>query len=142
MATFIPSKLTVVKLDDSGGSLTDISQYVNSVTFSMELEEMETTCFGATSRTFIPGFAAASVSMSGNWDRTFDAFASAIYAAFQAGTLATISFEYHPEGTSAGDRKYTCELVMTTWEPGSEIDDPVAWSADFRVSGTVTPGTN
>jgi hypothetical protein len=142
MATFIHSKLSVVKLDTSGGVLTDISEFVNDVKFSMQLEEAETTCFGATSRTFIPGFSSGTVSMSGNWDRTWDAMASAIYAAFQAGTLTTVSFEYNPEGTTAGDRKYTCELVMTSWDPGSAIDNPVAWSAEFRVSGTITPTTN
>jgi hypothetical protein len=142
MATFIHSKLSVVKLDTAGGVLTDISQYTNSVSFPMGIAEVPTTCFGATAHTYIAGFSESTVSMSGNWDRTFDAMMSAIYAAFQAGTLASVSFEYHPEGTDTGDRKYTCELVMTSWEPGSEIEDPVTWSAEFRVSGTITPGAN
>jgi hypothetical protein len=141
MATFIHSKLSVVVLDNASGTPTDISQYTNSVQLPLELEEVETTCFGATARTYIPGFASASVSMSGNWDRTFDAFMTAIYAAFQAGTLTSVTLDYGPEGTTSGDRKYSMELTMTSYEPGSEIEDPVAWSAEFRVTGNVTFGT-
>lgn len=141
MADFKHSKLSVVKLDTAGGSLTDISQYTNSVTLPEELEEVETTSFGATSRTYIAGFASGSVSLSGHYDKTFDTQMTALFDAFKAGTLATASFEYGPQGVTAGDPKRTGELIMTSYELGSEIEDPVSWSAEFRVSGTLTHGT-
>jgi len=141
VATFIHSKLTVVFLDNAAGALQDISQYCNSVSFPQELEEVDTTSFGATSRTFIPGFAAGTLSLSGNWDRTFDGIMSGVYAAFRAGTLTSVTFEYGPEGNTAGDVRYTGEAVMLSYEKSSEVEDPVAWSSELRVSGTVTVNT-
>jgi hypothetical protein len=66
---------------------------------------------------------------------------AAIYAAFRAGTLASVSFEYGPEGGDSGDVKRSGELIMTSLEGGSEIEDPASWSAEFRVSGAITDST-
>lgn len=141
MATFIHSKLSVFKLDTAGGVLTDISQYVNEVGFPQELAEVETTCFGATARTYIPGFADATISLSGNWDRTFHTQMGAVYAAFKAGTISSVTFECGPEGSDSGDVKLTGEAVLISYEKNSSIDDPVTWSAELHVSGTVTDTT-
>jgi hypothetical protein len=142
MAIFRHSKLSVVKLDNAAGTLTDISQYTNEVGLPGELEEVETTCFGSTFRTYIAGFASATISLSGNWDRTLDAMMSALFEAHRLQTVLSSSFEYSPEGTQAGDRRYSGELILTSYEVNSSIDDPVTWSAEFRVSGAWTAGTN
>lgn len=141
MATFIHSKLTVVKLDTAAGVLTDISQYCNSCQLPQELEEVDVSAFGSTSRQFLAGFAGATFSIAGNWDRAHHTMMAAIYAAFRAGTLASVTFEYGPEGADVGDIKQTAEAVMLTYEKGSELEDPVTWSAEFRVSGIVTDTT-
>jgi hypothetical protein len=111
------------------------------VSIPTELEEVDTTSFGATSRTFIPGFANGSVSISGHYDRTIWQMLAAIYSAFRAGTLTSVSFEYGPEGGDSGDVKRSGELIMTSLENGSEIEDPVSWSAEFRISGAITDAT-
>lgn len=136
------SKLTVVKLDTSGDVLTDISTYCRQVSMPRELDLLDVTTFGATSKQFLSGFADATVSMSGPWTRAQDQMFTAVYDAFRAGTLASVSFEYHPEGTTAGDVKHTCELIMTNYEPGSDVDQEVEWSAEFQVTGAITSGTN
>lgn len=138
---FIHSKLSVIKIDNAAGSLTDISAYTNSVQLPQELEEVDVTTFGQTSRQFIAGFAMATLTLGGNWDRTFDGIMAGLYAAYRAGTVVSSTFEYGPEGQDTGDVRYTGEAVMLTWEKGSELEDQVTWSAEFRVSGTITVNT-
>lgn len=138
----IHGKLTVVKLDTAGGVLTDISTYCNEVKMPRELDIHNVTTFGVTSKQKLVGFADGKVSLKGPWTRAQDQMFTAIYDAFRAGTLASVSFEYHPEGADSGDVKHSCELIMTSYEPGSEAESPVEWSADFEVTGTLTSGTN
>lgn len=138
----IHSKLTVVKLDTSGGVLTDISSYCNETNAPRELDLIDVTTFGATSRQKIAGFADATVSMSGPWTRAQDQMFTAIYDAFRAGTLASVSWEYSPEGTDSGDVKHSGELVMTSYQVNSSIEDEVTWEAEFEVTGAITSGTN
>jgi hypothetical protein len=137
----IHSKLTVVKLDTSGGVLTDISTYCNECSMPRELDLKDVTTFGATSRAWLAGFADGDVKLKGPWTRAADNFFSPIFAAFRAGTLSSVSFEYGPEGSDTGDVKHTAELIMTNYEPGSSVDDPVEWSADFKVTGDITATT-
>jgi len=134
------SKLSVVKLDTSGGILTTISTYCNSFEVNQELDEVDVTAFGATSdRDYISGFSSGTVSMGGPWTRALDQHMSPIYTAMKAGTLASVTFEYGPEGTDSGDVKYTGELTKMSWSgPKAAIDNAQEWTAEFRITGAVT----
>lgn len=135
------SKLTVVKIDTSLGVLTNISTYCNKFSIKRKLDNKDVTCFGATSRAWLPGFADANVDAGGPWTRASDNFFSPIFALFEAGTLVSVSFEYGPEGSDPGDVKYTGEMIMEDCDaPESSIDDPVMWSTTFKVTGGVTVG--
>lgn len=138
----IHSKQTVVKLDTSLGVLTDVSSYVREVSMPRGLDLLDVTTLGATSKQYLAGFADGTVTLEGPWTRAQDQMFTAIFDAFRAGTLDSVSFEYHPEGTTAGDVKHTCELVMTNYEPSSNIENEVTFSAEFQVTGAITSGTN
>jgi len=137
------SKLSVVTLDTSGGTPTTISTYCNSLEINQELDEVDVTAFGATSdRDYISGFSSATVSMGGPWTRALDNHMSPIYAAMKAGTLASVTLVYGPEGSDSGDVKYTCELTKMSWSgPKAAIDNAQEWTAEFRVTGAVTVTT-
>ena len=138
---FIHSKLSKFFLDNAAGALQDISTYTDSVSMSYSLEEAETTTFGQTFRQFIPGFAEAEIDISGKWDRTFHTQMSALVDAFRAGTIASVTFQYGPEGNDAGDARMSGEAILTEWNPESAIDDPLVWSAKLRPTGTITHDT-
>lgn len=128
------SKLSVVKLDTSGGVLTDISTYCDACSTPNELDEVEITTFGATRRRYIAGFAGGTVTIGGPWSRESDDHFAPIRAAFEAGTLTGVTFEYGPEGSASGDKKHTGELVMTSYSGAqAEIDDAQRWEAEFRI---------
>jgi hypothetical protein len=100
---FDHGKGAAFKLDNSGGTLTDISAYVNNVDFSWEADAAETTVFSNNDRTYIVGLRNATISVSGYWESaTFDPIAGAV-----VGASATLSFEYGPQGGSSGAIKYS-----------------------------------
>ena len=134
---FVHGKDSVFKLDNSGGSLTDISTYINSVDFPETADVAETTTLGDGSKTYIVGLKDSTLSVAGLWDATADAIFGAV-----VGQSATLSFEYSPEGTSSGKIKYTGEAILTSYAQNSPVGDVVSYSADFQVSGAVTRGTH
>jgi predicted secreted protein len=134
----IHSKLTVFKLDNASAALTDISSYCNKVELPTELDLKEVTVFGSTARQWLPGFGDGDIKIGGPWTRAQDSFFTLISAAFQAGTLASVSFEYGPEGADSSDRKLTGEAILTNYQVSSDVDSPVEWSADLKVTGGIT----
>ena len=134
---FTHGKDSVFKLDNSGGSLTDISTYVNNVDFPETADVSETTTLGADNKTYIAGLKDATISLSGLWDATADAIFGAV-----VGQSATLSYEYSPEGTASGKVKYTGEAILTSYAISSPVGDAVGYSADLQVSGAITRGTH
>lgn len=133
--SFKAGKVSVFKLDDSGATLRDISAYVSNVDFPRDVDTPETTAFGNDDRTYITGLAGATISVTGFWDETFDGyFASAV------GQDATLSFEYGPQGGSAGDVKYSGECIITSYTVGAAVDGVASLSMDLQVTGAITPG--
>ena len=134
---FVHGKNSVFKLDNSGGALTDISTYVNSVDFPETADVAETSTLGSSAKSYIVGLKDATLSIAGLWDSTVDGILGAV-----VGQSATLSFEYSPEGTSSGKIKYTGECILTSYSQNSPVGDVVSYSADFQVSGAVTRGTH
>jgi len=127
---------TVFKLDNSGGTLTDLSSYIDSCTLTEDVDTPGTTTFGTSSKTYIVGLQDNKFSIGGPWDPTLDAHMNGVI-----GQTASLSFEYGPEGSDSGDRKYTGECYVTSYKPDSSIGDATKWTADLQVTGDVTRGT-
>ena len=136
MPTFRHGKSTVFKVDNSGGTLTDISNTLTDLGFPQTVETAETTSFGSSAKTYIVGLTDATVSASGNFDATVDAHLGGIL-----GQSATVSFEYGPEGSTTGQVKYSGEAILTSYEKSGAVGDVVTYSAEFQVTGAVTRGT-
>lgn len=135
MPTFRHGKNSVFKVDNSGGTLTDISNVLNNVSFPREIETVETTSFGSSYRTYVVGFQNATISIEGTWDATVDAHLAGIL-----GQDATVSFEYGPEGSTSTYVKFTGESYMTSYETSGAVGEVVTFSAEFQVSGAITRG--
>lgn len=133
---FKHGKNTVFKVDNSGGTLTDISSYLNSVTLPRSIETGETTSFGNSAKTYIVGLSDSTLSVDGTWDATVDAHLAGVL-----GQDASLTFEYGPEGSGSGAIKYTGECYLTSFETSSPVADVVKFSAEFQVTGTVTRTT-
>ena len=136
MPTFRHGKSTVFKVDNSGGTLTDISNTLTDVTFPQTIETAETTSFGSSAKTYIVGLTDSTISVSGTWDATVDAHLAGIL-----GQAASVSFEYGPEGSTSTYIKYSGEAYLTSYEKSGSVGDAVKFSAEFQVTGAVTRGT-
>jgi Phage tail tube protein len=136
MPTFRHGKTAVFKIDDSGGTLRDISDSLNSISFPREAEVLETTSFGSNDRTYIVGFKSQTISIEGSFDATYDGYIAGVL-----GQDATISFEYGPEGSTATRVKYTGECILTSYESSAGVGDVVNVSASYQITGAVTRGT-
>ena len=134
---FVHGSDSVFKPDNAGGSLTDISTYVNNVDFPETADVAETSTLGASNKTYIVGLKDATISLGGLFDATVSAILGAV-----VGQSATLSFEYSPEGTGSGKVKYTGECILTSYTLSSPVGDVVGFSADLQVSGAVTRGTH
>jgi len=135
---FVHGKSAVFKLDDSGGTLRDLSAYLDDLGFPRDIETAETTTFGVSgsAKTYIVGLSDATISISGKFDSTADGYLAGVL-----GQSATLSFEYGPEGSSSGKVKYSGECIMTSYEVSASVGDVVTASADFQVTGQITRGT-
>lgn len=131
---FVHGKTADFRIDNSGGSLTDISTYCDNVDFPLTADTAEVTTFGDSSKEYIAGLKDATISISGSWDATAD------------GVLAPIvgvagSFQYGPAGSTAGNIKFTGEAICTGYTVTAPVGDKVSFSAEFQVTGAVTRGT-
>ena len=135
---FRHGKNAVFKVDDSGGTLTDISTYIHDVTLPRSIETAETTTFGVAggSKTYVTGLNDSTISISGKFDATVDAHLAGVL-----GQDATLSFEYGPAGSTVGYIKFTGEAIMTKYDLSSPVGDVVSFSCDFQITGEVTRGT-
>lgn len=136
MPTFRHGKSTTFKVDNSGGSLTDISNTLTDVTFPQTVETAETTAFGDSAKTYIVGLTDSTISISGTFDATVDAHLAGVL-----GQAASLSFEYGPEGSTAGYVKYSGEAYLTSYEKSGSVGDAVKYTAELQVTGAVTRGT-
>lgn len=133
---FRHGKNAVFKVDNNGGTLTDISAYCDEVSLPRSIETGETTTYGKTAKTYIVGLTDATISVSGKWDATLDAHLAGIL-----GQDATVTFEYGPEGSASSRIKYTGEAILTSFETSSPVADVVTFSAEFQCSDTITRTT-
>lgn len=133
---FVHGKTADFRLDDSGGTLRDISAYCDSVDFPQTADTAETTTFGAGSKTYLAGLKDSTISISGSWDATLDGYLAPV-----VGQAATVSFQYGPAGTTAGNIKFTGEAILTSYQVSAPVGDKVSFSAELQVTGAVTRGT-
>jgi hypothetical protein len=134
---FQHGKSAYFNLDTVGNSPTDLSAYCDNIDMPQELETAETTVFGNSAKTYIAGLQGASISVSGPWDPTLDAHMTAI----QAAPPSSSTFIVGPQGSTAGQRKYTGECHVTNYSVSAPVGDKVTWSADLLVTGAVTRTT-
>lgn len=136
MSNAVHSKNLDFRVDDSGGTLRDISNHINDIGFSGSAPEIDTTTFQDAARTFIPDFKGREISISGNANATVMGYLWGIW-----GLETTSTFNYGPEGTASGKRKYTGELVCVDVQEQGSVGSQVKFTAKFRVSGAVTETT-
>jgi len=135
---FVHGKSAFFSLDDSGGTVRDLSSFLNDVSMPRDIETAETTTFGVagSAKTYIVGLTDATISISGLFDATSDGYLAGV-----VGGTSSLSFVYGPSGSTAGLTKYSGECFLTSYEVSSSVGDAVQASASLQVTGAITRGT-
>ena len=135
MPTFTHGKSAVFKIDDSGGSLRDISNVLTDISISKTADVAEVSAFSNSSKAYVAGLKDAVITISGSFDATVDGYLKAI-----VGTAAG-SFEFYPIGSTSGLPKASGNAICTSYDRTPDVGGAVSFSASFQVSGDVTEGT-
>jgi hypothetical protein len=138
--SFEPGKGAVFLIDDATLALKDISAYINSADFNRDVDTPESTTFGNNDRTYIPGLAGATLSISGFWDSTATTGPDDVLQQ-NVGKATTSTFNYGPQGSVTGDIVYTGECILTSYVVSAPVDGIVSFTADFQVTGAVSRDT-
>lgn len=131
MPTFSHGKKAVFKVADSGATLRDVSNILNTATLSREVDTAEVSTLGADDKSYIPGLRDATVSVEGMADVTTSGYFDGILG-------ATTTFEFYPAGTAVGQVKYSGSCILTSFETGAELGGAVTVSGEFQITGGIT----
>ena len=134
MPTFTHGKSAAFKIDDSGGTLRDISNVLTDVSVSKTADVAEVSAFSNSSKAYVAGLKDATITISGSFDATVDGYLKGILG-------AEGSFEFYPIGNSSGLPKASGEAICTSYDRTPDVGGAVSFSASFQVSGDVTEGT-
>jgi hypothetical protein len=134
MPTFTHGKNAAFKIDDSGGTLRDISNVLTDVAISRTADVAEVSAFSNSSKAYVAGLKDATITISGSFDATVDGYLSGILG-------VEGSFEFYPIGTTGGNPKASGEAICTSYDRTPDVGGAVSFSAAFQVSGDVTEGT-
>lgn len=122
----------VFKIADSADVLQDISAYLNESGLTREIDSLDATTFGKTSKVYKAGLKDSSFSLSGEWDVTIDGILDGIEG------LDNQAYEYYPQGLGTGLPKYAGTFLLTKYEQKNKVDELSTFSADCQGSDTVT----
>lgn len=135
---FVHGKNAVFSVDDSGGTLRNISSQVNNVSGLPGARALsEVTAFGDGGTKSIPGLQDVSFTVAGMYDSTALTGTYTVLNGLRT-AAATSTFEYGPEGSTTGKPKMTGECWLSELNFDASVGDMVPFSATFKVDGLVT----
>src|SRR5690349_19225094 len=138
---FKDSSSSVFKLDDVGGTLRTLSAFVDSVNgLPGEIPLNPVTMLADAGEKSIRTIPSQTFDIAGAYDSTATTGPDVILGGLLTGQTATASFEYHPEGTSTPNPKYTGECWIKTYVITSKAKSRVEYTASFQVDGVVARG--
>lgn len=134
MPTFRHGKTTTVLVNQY-----NLSAYLNEATPSQSIDTGETTTFGSSAKTYIPGLRDGTISCSGLYEAaSTDAVDTVLQATITGSgddvlTIAT-------EGNTTGRRAQLAAVDTTSYEVSAAVADVVSVKAEFQVDGGIDGG--
>lgn len=127
--------------DSAGTTLRNISPYVTSVTFAQNNDTHDTTTFGQEGHTYIVGLTDGKITIVGLWDKAALVGSDTVFQSLIGYETNTMTFNYGPEGNTAGQKLKSGECVLESYTEADPIADLVTFTAVLQISGSVTVTT-
>lgn len=134
MPTFRHGKNTGVVYDKY-----DLSTQLNSVQYQMAADLAETTAFGSSARSYMPGFPGGTVSFAGMFSGAATDVDAVFSAALSGTAAAPLSVGVESFGTR-GRRAFLANVWDTSYSVTSPVNDVVAIAAEFSYDSKMDSG--
>lgn len=131
MPTFVHGKGTAVLVNQY-----DLSAYFNSVDVAQTIDTAETTAFGGSAKSYIPGLADATLSISGLFATDATGSDAILATALGAATTPLVTVAY--ESGAIGKRAVVAKAHETNYAVSTPVGDVVSVTADFNASTDAT----
>lgn len=131
---FVHGKNTAVLLNAF-----DLSAYLNSADQTITVETAETTCFGSSAKSYIPGLRDGTVSVGGYFDGAANAVDSVMATAIGSTSNSVLSVA--DEGLTIGNRALVVQAIDTSYQVTGAVGDAVTIAAEFQVEGSGAGGS-
>lgn len=141
MAKFKVGGNTVIKIDNTAGSLIVLSTYIDSISDGLgkTVGQLDATTFGDSAERFIAGLEESQqFTVEGPFDDTATTGPDAVLSQLP-GTIGTV--EFSPVGTGATARKFSGEFLCTSYKVSGNVKEIARFQAVFQQDGTITVGT-
>jgi len=130
---FVHGKGSYFSVDDASGTERNLTTYLTEVSFPRDVDIADTSVFGNTYKTGIPGLAGVTCSISGKYDSTATSGPDVVLSGLLTAT-STSTIKYGPEGSSSGKVRYTGEFWCTSYQVTGSIGDVVSFTAAFTLA--------
>ena len=141
--TKYPGKDLYFAMDDTAGTLQQITGVTSVTGLPGEVEHYDATAVGDSGRKHVAGLENVTVVVEGWYDDTATTGSKTLLSA--AATLRSadteIGISFGPKGNSSGFEKMTAETKLKTVEYPAALGDLVKFRAEFLVQGVVTIGS-
>lgn len=138
MPSFQSGAVAVFKMDSTaGGSLTDWSAYIESVTMPTKRTAMRLPRLGGNAVAKLSGPPDTTIQLTGWY---YPTVVAALQLAANEATPVTRSIEYGPQGTTTGLDKITAEIYVSDFQVDDGAETPGKWTATLEVDASVTWG--
>lgn len=117
----------------------DFSAYFNDMSASTTVDTAETSAFGTSAKTYIPGHKDGTVSLSGMFEGTADTGTDDFFSSV-LGSSTKQQVIIAPEGHANGTRAIALQADSTSYEASSPIGDVVQASVEFQSNEGVEHG--
>lgn len=117
-----------VWVDDSGGTLRDLSDFVTSVDAPTNIDQADVTGFTQVRKNYIIGQIDTPITVNGNFDDTATTGAHAVLASLINGT-AGYTFRYYPKGSVSGKPLLSGEVLLSGYSLASPLGGQVTFAA-------------
>lgn len=125
---------SVIKIDNEAGAITDITSYVQSVTFPPSSEAAEATAMGMKGVGRLAGIDDATID--------FEGLADPVLLQILCAALSfRKTIQYYPEGTGSGKTYFYGEAIVNSVELEMSLDSAVTFSASAEFDGGYTRAT-
>lgn len=124
---------TVLLYSATAESAIPLSPVIDKVEIPWDYDEAETTTFGASGKTFIPGLYESVITISGKFDTAASSAAGDIFIRRLHGVSGT-SIKVTP----SGGQTWSAVGFTKSYKIGLPVNDKVDFTLAFRVSGAIS----